>query len=82
MSSTPNGGDKVRWIKEAWNALTWSFPRVQTVDWFLENKGNQRWDLNSGGQEQAWIKGLKDFRYATGASKDMPDFLIESQIGI
>lgn len=61
MSSTSYGGDKPRWIAEAFVALKMQFPRITTVNWFLESKQETNrfgdWDLTTPEQITSWRKG-------------------------
>ncbi|KAG5192096.1 hypothetical protein JKP88DRAFT_251072 [Tribonema minus] len=69
MSSTSYGGDKSRWIRDAWNTLAYTFTKVTTINWFLERQSDKSppldWDLDTQGQIDAWVSGLNAFRGAT-----------------
>lgn len=66
-SSSSYGGDKAKWLTDAWNSMAFDYPRLQRVDWFLENKlfpgENLRdWDLNAADQIKAFADGYEVFR--------------------
>lgn len=64
-STTAYCGSKSDWIRAAWQSLTYDFPRVTHVYWFLENKSPYYWALNSANEQTAWIDGYKAFKTAT-----------------
>ena len=71
MSSNENS-DKVKWIKETWDALEKVFTKVLIVNWFFQNKENM-WDLNTHDEQLAWIEGFKTFKEDTKTSRRLDD---------
>jgi endoglucanase len=61
-SSSDRGGDKAKWIRDAWYSLETKFDRVIIINWFLENKGSMRWGLNTDGQKEMWARGVEHFQ--------------------
>lgn len=76
MSSTAYlGNNKGDWFRQMWNSLAWQFPRIQTINLFLQNDWKKGEDLDINDDNSKW--GLKDgyygFRTATGwKSGDQP----------
>jgi hypothetical protein len=64
MSSTDAKGTKHLWIADTWRSLARDFPRVMSINWFLHNKGNHDFELNSALQERAFAGGFWAYRRA------------------
>ncbi|CAM9261514.1 unnamed protein product [Chrysoparadoxa australica] len=56
-SSTSYRGDKAQWIRDTFQTFRYRYPEVTEVNFFLENKGNLDWDLNTDGQVRAFVQG-------------------------
>lgn len=71
MSTTGQCGiNKAAWILDTFAKLAYNFPRIQTVLFFLENKGNEDLDVNDWSQQQAFGTGWRNFKNACGWSGD------------
>jgi hypothetical protein len=71
MSTTGQCGiNKEAWILDTFNKLAYNYPRIKSVMWFLENKGNEDLDLNSYSQQQAFRQGWINFKTAAGWNAD------------
>jgi hypothetical protein len=76
--STTDKGNKPGWIKDAFHVLTYKFTRVSVVNWFLYNKGNAHWDLNTKSEIASWIKGSRMFTAVTEGNSDEPVYVVET----
>jgi hypothetical protein len=64
--ATTSHCDKAQWIKDAFDAVRYRFTRVNEMDWFLENKNGNDWDLNSEQQRQAFADGSRNMGGGAG----------------
>lgn len=62
MSSTSYGGDKPKWIDDAFKDIAQKYPRVEQVTWFLYNRpvGSTIWDwgINTQAERDAFSNGV------------------------
>ncbi|KAG5175376.1 glycoside hydrolase superfamily [Tribonema minus] len=63
--------DMPEWLLAAWKDLANKYPRVDSINWFFEDKLNVKkdWDLHTSAEKSAWIKGYKAFEAATTGRK-------------
>eukprot|EP00611_Tribonema_gayanum_P032727 TRINITY_DN989_c0_g1_i5.p1 TRINITY_DN989_c0_g1~~TRINITY_DN989_c0_g1_i5.p1 ORF type:complete len:409 (-),score=130.23 TRINITY_DN989_c0_g1_i5:608-1834(-) len=55
------GYDKAQWIRDAFASMATAFPRLRQATWFLQNKDDGEWDLNSEEQIAAFSEGLLQY---------------------
>ena len=60
-SSTGIGGDKAAWVRDAWEALARDFPKVKTVNFFLEDKGDGQWGLHTQREIDNFVNGCNAY---------------------
>jgi beta-mannanase len=63
------GVDKSAWLTDAWFELAHKYTRVESIDWFLENKQFGKtlkdWDTNSPSDVKAFANGWHALKQAT-----------------
>ncbi|KAG5182731.1 glycoside hydrolase superfamily [Tribonema minus] len=55
------GEDKAGWIRDAFAAFPTLYPRVEQITWFLEDKDDGEWDLNSADEIEAFRDSLLQY---------------------
>ncbi|KAG5185800.1 glycoside hydrolase superfamily [Tribonema minus] len=53
--------DKAQWIRDAFYDFVNTYPRIEHVTWFLQNKNDGRWDLNSPEEIAAFGESLIEY---------------------
>jgi len=61
--TTGYGYKKAQWFKDAFKDLAERFVRVEECDFFLINKGERNWGLNSWDEEKAFGESLQKYNW-------------------
>ncbi len=70
FASNEAGGKKADWIREAFNGLAYSYPRIKIAVWFNQVDGRWEYPIDSSpAAKAAFLNGLKQNRFRFNAIK-------------